>query len=311
MKHIVHHFVMGLLSLFAVSAGAAPVAAANWTDGGGSDIEIRPNLVYHKASGQELKLDLYLPYERRRPVPLLLFIHGGGWVGGSKEVANLRLLPYLAAGWAAANVQYRLASTAAAPAAVEDVRCALRRLSARAGEFGIDPQRIVLSGGSAGGHLALMAGMLPAGNRFDRACPTEGAGRWRNGDEPALKVAAIINWHGITDLNDLLTGPNAKHYAIEWLSVDPAREALAREISPLTYVRADTPPVFSIHGDADDVVPPDHARRLHAALSAAGVANELILVPGARHGFTHAQTTAIMPRVRTFLAAHGISGKAP
>ncbi len=252
-----------------------------------AETEVRPNQVYTVASNQELKLDLYLPVQRHsKPVPLLVHFHGGGWIAGAKEGSVLQLMPYLAQGFAVASVQYRLAKVAPAPAAVEDVRCALRYLSQRTAELKIDPQRIVVTGGSAGGHLALMAGMLPAGNRFDRGCATPEGDRWVNGKEPPLKVAAIVNWFGITDLADLLQGVNAKHYAIEWFGAmpDEQRATLARELSPLSLVRRDGPPVLTIHGDADPLVPFSHAQQLHEALNRSGVPNQLLRMPGGGHG---------------------------
>jgi len=301
--------ILGLCLAAPTLAQPNDAADTRWADGSGVDIEIRHQLVYQSASGQDLALDLYLPNDRSQPVPLVIYIHGGGWVAGSREIAQLRLLPFLQMGWAAANVSYRLGKTAPAPAAVEDVRCALRWLTARTGALRIDPRRIVLAGGSAGGHLALMAAMLPSGNRFDRVCPSEGGDRWRNGNEAPLKVAAVLNWFGITDMNDLLSGPNAKHYAIEWFGAMPdrEREALAREMSPLHLVRADSPPVISFHGSDDDLVPVDHSRRLHAALAAAKVPQQLTVVPGAKHGFSRAQMVVMMGQVRSFLRANGVA----
>lgn len=297
-----------LLLLLSTSASAAD-ALPSWADGSGVDIEVRPNLSYHQASGQELKLDLYLPYDRRKPRPLVIWVHGGGWVGGSREVANLRLLPWLEMGWAAANVSYRLSRQAPAPAAVEDLRCALRWLWERAPELGLDRERIVITGGSAGAHLALLTGMLPADTRFDRGCAPQGDARWRSGERPAPRVAAIVNLMGITDLEPLLqTGPGGRSYAIEWFGAlpDPARRELARELSPLHAVGRDTPPIFSAHGEADDVVPVAQAERLHQALAAAGRPQRLLRVPGAKHGFDRAQMGQVMRLTREFLEAQGI-----
>lgn len=290
-------------------ASAAQAEEPSWADGGGADIEVRPHLVYQQAGGQDLKLDLYLPYDRRRPRPLVIWVHGGGWVGGSREVANLRLLPWLQMGWAAANVSYRVAKQAPAPAALEDVRCALRWLHARADEFRLDRERFVITGGSAGAHLALMAGMLRGSSRFDHACPTEGAARWRSGEAPVVKVAAIINTMGITDLPALLSPDAAgRHYAIEWFGAlaEPARSELARELSPLHQVHDSTPPILSFHGDADDVVPFSQAQRLHAALAAASRPQQLVAVPGAKHGFDRAQMQQLMASTRAFLREHGV-----
>jgi acetyl esterase/lipase len=116
---------------------------------------VTPNVTYHVASGHENKLDLYVPRDANGPTPVLMYIHGGGWVGGSKEANVLRLLPYLEMGWAVVNVGYRLGAVARAPAAVEDGLCALRWVIRNADEYNLDPSRIVTSGNSAGGHLAL------------------------------------------------------------------------------------------------------------------------------------------------------------
>lgn len=307
MPSFVH--VLGLALAFLLLAPAAQAQAdGTWADGSGVDIEIRAQQVYRTASGQNLTLDLYLPFERsRQPVPLVVYIHGGGWVAGSRDGAPLRLLPFLQMGWAAANVSYRLGTTASAPAAVEDVRCALRWLHMRSGSLRVDPQRFVLAGGSAGGHLALMAGLLPSGNRFDRSCPTDDTMRWTTGTEPPLKVAAVLNWFGITDVKDLLAGANAKHYAIEWFGAMPEREreTLAREVSPLSWVSPQSPPVISFHGDKDELVPIEHSRRLHAALDAAKVPNQLVVVPGAGHGMNRVQMVQGLAQIRAFLTTQG------
>ena len=302
-----------LLTAFLLGALAFTARAqdsASFVDGSGVDISMWPGVVYQHASGQELKLDLYLPFDRlKKPVPLVVYIHGGGWVSGAREVANLRLMPFLQMGWAAANVEYRMSPVAPAPAAVEDVRCALHYLTNRAQELGIDAQRIVLAGGSAGGHLALIAGMLPADTRFDRACPADEKARWIGGGQQApIKVAAIVNWFGISDVNDLLHGANTRPYAVEWFGAmpDAEREALAREISPIANVRADNPPVISFHGDADKTVPPAQSVRLHEALTRANVKNQLILVPGAGHGFNRAQMIGSVEAMRAFLKPLGL-----
>src|ERR1043166_9719851 len=184
-----------------------------WLDYAAGDYDIFPNVTYAKASNVELKLDLYLPKNRTRPVATLILFHGGGWVDGQKERNVLYLMPYLELGWAAVNVEYRNGHQAPAPAAVEDARCALRWITYHARDYSLDPTRFVLTGTSAGGHLALITGMLPAGNVFDRQCVVEGNDRWNTATIPALKVAAIVNWFGISDVAALLDGPNAKNYA--------------------------------------------------------------------------------------------------
>jgi acetyl esterase/lipase len=272
-----------------------------------SDYDIQPNVTYAVANNTELKLDLYLPRDRSALKPALILFHGGGWVGGQKERNVFQLLPYLSMNWVVVNVEYRLANNSPAPAAVEDCRCALRWLFYHAKDYNIDTSKIVLTGGSAGGHLALITGMLPAGNIFDRQCPTDDSVRWNQGTEPQLKVAAIVNWYGITDVAELIDGPNAKHYAMEWLASLNERKELARQVSPITYVRAGLPPIITIHGDEDDVAPYSQAVRFHAALEKAGVPNQLVTIHGRKHdGFDRQELVNSYAAIREFLRRNKI-----
>jgi len=272
-----------------------------WADYVAGDYEIRANITYATANNTPLKLDLYLPRDRSNPAPTLVFFHGGGWVAGQKEQNVLELLPYLWLGWAVVNVEYRLAGTSPAPAAVEDCRCALHWVQAHAKVFNFDASRIVLTGGSAGGHLALITGMLPANSVFDRQCPTNDSIRWNSGVEPQVKVAAIVNWFGITDVVELLDGPNAKHYAIEWFGSMSNREELAKALSPISYVRPGLPPIITIHGDNDNIVPYSQALRLHAALNTAGVPNELVTIHGGGHdGFNRRELIDSFDKIKEF-----------
>ena len=258
-----------------------------------------PNLTYHIASNQENKLDLYVPRDATGPTPVLMYIHGGGWVGGTKESRVLRILPYLEMGWAVVNVEYRLGAVARAPAAVEDGLCALRWVIRNAEQYNLDASRIVTSGESAGGHLALTTGMIPASAGLDRECP---------GSEE-LSVAAIINWYGITEVGDLLDGANTRSYAVEWMGSLENRVEIAERVSPMTYVRAGLPPTLTIHGDADPTVPYQHALTLHEKLDELGVPNELHTVPGGGHGgFNREQSLAIFETIQRFLSQHGLGG---
>jgi acetyl esterase/lipase len=190
-----------------------------------------------------------------------------------------------------------MADVSLAPAAVEDCRCALRWVFQNAKKYDIDTSKIVLTGHSAGGHLALISGMLPNNTGLDNEC-------W--GTEE-LKVAAIINWFGVSDVADLLEGPNQKNYALMWMGSQASAAAIARKVSPLTYVRRGLPPVLSIHGDADPVVPYSQAVRLHKALVEAGVPNELVTIHGAGHGqFTAEQDEHAYERIRSFLKEQGL-----
>ena len=252
---------------------------------------------YLTASGTDLKLDVYTPQDRPGPHPTVIYIHGGGWRAGSRPGAALRVLPYLDMGFSVVNISYRLTPVALAPAAVEDARCALRWVVKNAKTYAFDVNKIVVTGHSAGGHLALTTGFLPGGGELDRAC--------LGPEEP--KVAAIVNWFGITDVADLLEGANQKVYAVQWLAGLRDRREIARETSPLTYVRAGLPPVLTIHGDADPVVPYSHATRLRDALTKVGSPNELVTVPGGGHGtFTAEQMVPLHAALRMFLAKYAL-----
>ena len=235
---------------------------------------MQPDVVYAGANNTPLKLDIWYPRDNPNPTPTLVYIHGGGWIFGTKEGSVYQFLPYLERGWRVVNVEYRMAGNSLAPGAVEDTRCALRWIHRNAAQWKFDTSKIVLTGHSAGGHLSLITAMLPKGTPIDNRC---------YGDED-LRVAAVVNWYGITDVNDLIQGPNLKNYAAMWMGSMLNAAEVAKSVSPLTYVRAGLPPVITIHGDKDDVVPYAHATRLHDALAKANVPNKLVTVKGGGHG---------------------------
>lgn len=295
--------------LVGLACAAQAQDVASWTVEVGQNYRLVPDVTYLVADGYESKLDVIGPRDTSVPLPTLLYIHGGGWVGGDKDALFLQFLPYLEMGFAVVNVEYRLGRVALAPAAVEDCRCALRWVIENAEEYGFDTDRIVVSGTSAGGHLTLTTGMLPASAGLDRRCPAinpDGQGR-ADAYEPEMPVAAMVNWYGITDVADLVEGPNAKYYAVEWMGGMADWRDVARRVSPLEYVRSDLPPILTIHGDADSIVPYQHGVRLHEALEKAGVANQLHTVPGGDHGgFTLEENLEAMRVIRAFLREHGI-----
>lgn len=276
----------------------------HWTETASFDYGISADITYRVFNNVPVHLDVWRNLKANGPVPTLLYVHGGGWVFGDKNGAANVFLPYIERGWNVVNVEYRMAGVSPAPAAVEDVRCALRWVYRNKAEYHFDTDRIVASGHSAGGHLALMAGMLPGGTDLDSECPADPG-------EPQLKIAAIVNWFGISDVEDLLGGPNRKTYAVAWLGAEPGKADRARQVSPLTYVRAGLPSIITIHGDHDPTVPYSQAVRLRDALNQAGVPNELVTIPNGGHGsFSDDQTCEAFRRIWGFLAAHHLSGTA-
>jgi acetyl esterase/lipase len=281
-----------------VSAQLSP--SATWAAHAPTEYQIFPNLTYVVASNYEAKLDIYQRRDATSPQPTVIFMHGGFWAAGAKETSVMSLMPWLEMGWNVVNVEYRLARVALAPAAVEDCLCALRFIGAQAKTYNIDLNRLVVSGESAGGHLALSLGMIPESAGLDRQC----AGA-------ALpKVAAVINWYGITDVADVVDGPHKANLAAQWMGSMPNRDEIAHRVSPLTYVRSGLPPIMTIHGDADPLVPYQQAVRLHEALAKVNSPNQLLTIPGGKHGgYTADERTRIWIAIREFLAKNGLGEK--
>jgi acetyl esterase/lipase len=289
-------------------AGQARDAAA-WTAHLATEYIVTSGVVYLTQNNYELKLDIYARRGITTPNATVLYYHGGGWVGGSREAAVLQLAPYLEMGYTVVNVSYRLGRVSPGPAAVEDCRCALRWVIRNAKQYNFDVNKLVLTGHSAGGHLSLITAMLPLSAGLDRQCPPP-LGAQADPLQEQMKVAAVINWYGITDVGDLFEGPNAQNYAIAWMGSQLDRMEIARRVSPLSYVRAGLPPILTIHGDADLVVPYSHATRLQAALTRAGVPNQLVTIAGGGHGgFTREQNENNYAVIREFLAKYNLKAR--
>ena len=287
----------GSIALAQRPAGDAATFAAYVSTG----YRVTPNITYTTASGMELKLDFYRPAQASGPLPTAIFMHGGGYrVASKKEASTLSVMPYVQMGWNAVNVEYRPSGVALAPAAVEDARCALRWVIHNAKEYNVDTNRIIVTGQSAGSHLALMSGLAPESAGFDRNCP---------GPEP-LKVAAVVSWYGVFDYTTLVDDPT-RDYAVTWIGGQPNYKQVAARVSPMTYVRAGLPPVIAIHGDADPIVPYEQEVREIDALKKAGGVAELVTIPGGKHGnFERDQVLRAWTAIDAFLAKN-VLNKAP
>ena len=232
------------------------------------------NVVYARVNDWDGRMDLYLPPTNGPLNPVIINIHGCGWNHGAKEEQG-GFAPYFKAGFAVANIEYRLTGQATAPAAIEDTRCALIYLIKNANALHLDPNKIIIMGGSAGGHLALMGGLIQNNHIFDYNC---------SGIEN-INVAAIIDKYGIADVNDWAYGPYIKSKsATNWLGSKKEDQNFIKSVSPISWVKKTSPPVFIVHGDADPTVPYQESVALHAALVAAGVKTEFITIPGGLHG---------------------------
>ena len=291
-------FALVVAALLSSPLSAQLPPSAQWAVRAANNYQTTANLTYLTASGYESKLDIYSRRGATTPQPTVVYFHGGFWAAGAKAGSLMSLIPWMEMGWNVVNVEYRLARVAPAPAAVEDGLCALRFLAAQAKTYNIDVNRLVVTGESAGGHLTLTSAMIPESSGLARQCA---------GTTPVPRVAAAINWFGITDVGDVIEGPNAANLAVTWLGSLPDRMEIARRVSPLTHVRAGLPPILTIHGDKDQLVPYAHAVRLHEALTKAGTANQLLTIPGGGHGgFTPEERAKIFATIREFLSKHGL-----
>jgi acetyl esterase/lipase len=267
----------------------------------------------------DLRVDLYrIPSPR--PTPVVIQLHGGGWIRGDRPSSFGTFRALLAAGMSVVAVQYRNAKDAPAPAAIEDVRCAMSWVKANAAKYNFDLNRVVLYGASAGGHLALMGAYAPS------AFNPPGCA-----DQP--KVAAVLDFYGNTNLVDALGQHGSSDSVHQWLAADrplpsdavaaataaePARRAstrwpapnerllaLAKELSPMTYIRPGLPPTFIVNHDPS--VDPSQDAQLKKALDATGIPNGQDIVPGGGHGnFSPAESDKAMLLCLQFLKANGI-----
>ena len=246
---------------------------------------VKRDLPYVEGGHARQVLDLYLPpkqTEAGQPPALVVFIHGGGWENGNKNNARI-LVPLMKQGFACASINYRLSGDAIFPAQIHDCKAAIRWLRSKADEFGYDGAQIGVWGSSAGGHLVALLG-------------TSGDVAELEGDLGVTKVSsrvqAVCDYFGPTDftrfikkqpstdpqkpdnpqISKLLGGPLYEH-----------REA-AQAASPVTYITADDPPFYIVHGDQDRVVPISQSELLKEALEKAGVTTQYRVVPGAGHG---------------------------
>lgn len=219
--------------------------------------------------------------------PTLIWIHGGGWIRGDKATNTERFLHFLERGWHVVNINYRQ-GPGTAPQAVDDAMCAYKWAVDRALETARS-DRFVVSGASAGGHLALMVGLLNA----------EGEHRCR----AVIPPSAVVNWFGITDIAAVEsflseTRPEG-NYALSWVGDKSAVAEISRRYSPLAHVSPQAPPIISIHGTADRTVPYEQAVALHAALT---TRNRLVTLEDGTHGgFSDSQYQKAMAAIFEFL----------
>ncbi|VGO22262.1 alpha/beta hydrolase fold domain-containing protein [Pontiella sulfatireligans] len=232
------------------------------------NITAHRDLEYSVEDGESLQLDLYLP-EAKNP-PLMVWIHGGGWKNGDKANVNPAILRLSGEGYAVASINYRLKDLSIHPKNIHDCKGAVRWLRAHAAEYGYDPERVAVGGGSAGGHLSLLLGMSSGVQELE--------GTVGGNTNQSSTVKAIVDLYGPSDFSAFSKTSERFNKAHEF------RQEQLTHASPLTYLSKDDPPVLILHGDQDKTVPVEQSKLLHERYQKAGLTSELHIIKGAGHG---------------------------
>ena len=284
--------VAGLLS--AAAWGQAPASRPAPAKAGLAGVRILRNLEYVPGGHERNRLDLYLPGAASAPLPLIVWVHGGGWQGGSKE--NSPAARFATRGFAVASINYRFSQHAVFPAQIQDCKAAIRWLRANARTYGLDKDHVGAWGASAGGHLVALLGTTATVKEF------EGPG---GNDDQSSRVQAVVDWFGPSDF--LTVG--AKDTRTRLLGGDPLKNPdKAARASPITYVSRDAAPFLIMHGDEDRTVPLAQSETLNAALQHAGVESTLVVVRGNGHGGPLFNSPENLQRIEQFFRRHLVAG---
>ncbi|MCO8121788.1 alpha/beta hydrolase [Stieleria sp. TO1_6] len=265
------------------------------------DLTVLRDVVFGNGGGRDLTMHIVQPKPiSDRPLPAYVWIHGGGWQGGTKEGGIRKVAALVRNGFVGATIEYRLTDEAAFPAQIEDCKCAIRYLRAHAAKYNIDPDRIAVGGSSAGGHLAALVGTSAGVKEL------EGNGGWA---DQSSRVQAVVDLYGPTDFKQFVSTPGYQGHNKDG---SPESKLLGggevlsntegiKRVNPITYIDKDDPPFLIIHGESDPVVPANQSQSLHAALESAGVRSQIRLIPGAKHGGRGFASPEIQKLQTTFL----------
>jgi acetyl esterase len=250
--------------------------------------DYRPEVVYGTGGGRDLKLWLYARPDERSPG--IVFIHGGGWVGGHPFMLVRMAAAMAERGYVTATIEYRLSGETTFPGPLEDAKCAVRWMRANADAIGLDPQRLAVAGGSAGGHLAALVALTPG--RYDGDGGNESVAS-------DVRAAALFN----PGLDLQLTG-NATLDGIVVQLLGEATDERIAEATPLTHVTSASPPFLTRVGDLDRVTPASTCETFHRLLDEAGVPNRLDVLPGLDHGIPQTDFDGCVDAMTEFLGEH-------
>ena len=271
------------LLIAGVALGLGPAASAAEPS---TDVVVERDIVYGKVGKDDLKLDLARPEHPTGLLPGIVYIHGGGWSGGNRSAYRNDIQEAAKRGYVAVTIEYRLTDPDKQgkaknpfPAQIEDSKCAVRWLRANAEKYHVDPNRIGVTGLSAGGHLSLLVGVTGSSKKF------EGTG---GNPDVSSQVQAVVNYFGPTDLPRMYGYEKRVDRLLDTLvgGTPQERADQYKEASPITYVTKEVCPILTIHGTVDKLVPVDQAVSFDAAMKKAGATSELIIIEGQGHSFT-------------------------
>lgn len=273
---------------------------------GDPTIPVEQGVVYGRAGEVELKLDLARPRAGRGPFPAVVWIHGGGWMSGDRTMGHGPLRLLATHGYVAASISHRFTTEAKWPAQLHDAKTAVRYLRTHAQELGIDASRIGVMGESSGGHLALMVGLTDENDGFEG-----------NDDWPGVssRVQAVVSYSTLTDFTQLEDEPpqseaEFKDYAAKRAllvalgGTEDPHDPVWAQLSPVSYVDRDDPPVLMFQGELDDVVPPDQVGYLERKMQAAGARHQVIRAQKAGHVWKGEERRMTNRVMLDFLAGH-------
>jgi acetyl esterase/lipase len=266
--------------------------------------KVERNIPYVDGGHANQVLDIYLPETAAdKPLPLVIWIHGGAWLGGSH--ANPSALFLLEEGYAVASIEYRFSQHAIWPAQAHDCKSAIRFLRANAAKYGVDPDRFAVGGESAGGHLAALIGTSGDVADVEGDLGTTGV---------SSRVHAVVDEFGPTDLTLMGEQSNGRSMIQHDAPDSPEsrlmggpiqeKQELAKTANPLTYVDKADPPFLILHGDQDNLVPLAQSEILAKALTDAGVEVTMQTLEGAGHGGPQFFSTESREQIKEFLAKH-------
>ena len=269
-------------------------------------IKITANIPYASTDNPRQQLDLFLPRNRAsdKPLPIVAFIHGGGWRKGDRRSGLPFLAPFLSSGkYAGASIGYRLTDEASWPAQIHDCKAAIRWLRSHAEEYGLDPNHLAVIGTSAGGHLVAMLGT--SGDVADLE------GDLGDAAGTSSRVTCVVDFFGPSDLTTMGEWHERPDSPESLLLGGPILDHQERAVaaSPIQYTTGDDPPFLIVHGTADPLVPFEQSVQLRKALEKAGASATLIPIEGGGHGRFNIQ--ALNTQIERFLANHLLGANDP